>query len=181
MEGNEGFIYHLLLILSDRSELQFFVYLWILVMSVGVFLNDITLKRLRFATFYLIMTLGVLELSYARQYARSIQELQPAITNHAALALLVFVSVAIGLWSAHIINMHGKRQRGWVYLKAKDILDAIADFIEEKIDVVILLKRLSDKMERKANESHPFNNLMKKIDSMPSTPDDVHLAIRKES
>ncbi len=154
-----GFFRAVWYILSDLGNLQFFVYLWILVTAAGVFLNNLTTRRASMATFYVAITLVFFNISLKHYWVANLDiERMPA--EIAAMSFLVFLVLSMGLWSALALNHSGTKQRGWGYLQAASMLETVAQFVDANIDLVTPLRKLSEKAAKRAAIYRPVQDII---------------------
>lgn len=152
-------------VISHFNQLQFFVYLWIAIMVVAWWKNELNVRRVGIATTYVGITLFLLVVA---MYYRLI-----VISNHytvsgitAAVATYVFISFAGAMWTALAINKLASRQRGWLFAEVTRGIRWVANFLEEKVDLIDLLRRAADTMEQKAVDSDPLYRMQQTLSTV---------------
>jgi hypothetical protein len=150
-------------VISHFGQLQFFVYLWMAITIVAWWKNDLTIRLLWMATFYVGLT--VLLLVVAMYYRLVVIVDHGNLTGMtAAMATFVFLSYSGGMWTALAINKVALKQRGWLFTATTKRIRYVAAFLERNVDIVKMLRSAADNMEKKAEDCDPLRKIQQNLE-----------------
>lgn len=150
-------------VLSQPGQLQFFVYLWLAIASMGVFGNHITARRVKRVVYYVGVTLLLYNMAFYFRLVRILKmdlSTGPASGSTVVISFLTYIAVVGGFVTAWAVNHSTIQQRGWLYRSMTDGLRGLAQFVESRANPVSLMRKLADWTETKADEVHPIAKLI---------------------
>lgn len=147
--------------LGDLSQLQFFVYLWLLISIFATFVNNLDRKRVGTLTFYFTLSFVILAIA-SHWRLKNVVRMDPVPIEPTALIFLTFLFTGAGVWTAFFMSNITKKPKGWIYLKSAQWLLRFADYVESVL--MSKLRELADWIASKEKTSNSLSKLVEKLE-----------------